>query len=216
MKLVVGLGNPGREYASTRHNIGFMVLNELARRSSAEGTKKRFRSELKEGRLQGEKVVLIAPQTYMNLSGHAVREAINWYHVDIDDVMIVFDEMDLPFGQLRLRQSGTAGGHNGLKSIIEQLGTTEIPRLRIGIGRGKSAGRSHVLSRFSPDEEKALPGLISNVADAIEQWISEGITATMNGINRKVAVSVAPNSSQAPGKPDDGDQTDKPSLEQTP
>src|SRR4051794_26979498 len=185
MKLVVGLGNPGREYASTRHNIGFMVLNELARRASAEGAKKRFRSEIREGRLHGEKVVLVAPQTYMNLSGHAVREAVNWYHVELDEVMIVFDDMDLPFGQLRMRPSGTAGGHNGLKSIIEQLGSTEVPRLRVGIGRGRSAARNHVLSRFSPEEEKALPGLIRVVADAVEQWFTDGIAATMNGVNRK-------------------------------
>ncbi len=186
MKLVVGLGNPGREYANTRHNIGFMAINELARRAAAEGTKKRFRSEIREGRLQNEKVILLAPQTYMNLSGHAVREAVNWYHVDIEDVMIVFDDMDLPFGQLRMRPSGTAGGHNGLKSIIEQVGTTQFPRLRVGIGRGRSAARSHVLSRFSPEEEKALPGLIQDVADAIEHWIAHGITATMNGVNRKL------------------------------
>jgi PTH1 family peptidyl-tRNA hydrolase len=203
MKLIVGLGNPGREYAATRHNIGFMVLNELARRSAAEGTKKRFRSELREGHLRGEKVVLVAPHTFMNLSGHAVREAVNWYHVDIEDVMIVFDDLDLPFGQLRMRPSGTAGGHNGLKSIIKQLGTTDIPRLRVGIGRGKSAARSHVLSRFSPEEEKELPGLISDVADAVESWISEGIVPTMNGVNRKVAVVDSPKETPAVQMPDD-------------
>jgi peptidyl-tRNA hydrolase, PTH1 family len=200
MKLVVGLGNPGREYAATRHNIGFMVINELARRAAAEGTKKRFRSEIREGRLQNEKVIFLAPQTYMNLSGHAVREAVNWYHVDIEDVMIVFDDMDLPFGQLRMRPSGTAGGHNGLKSIIEQLGTTHFPRLRIGIGRGRSAARSHVLSRFSSEEEKALPGLIKDVANAIEQWISDGITPTMNGVNRRVSSAKAASKEDSPEK----------------
>lgn len=191
MKLIVGLGNPGREYAATRHNIGFMVVNELVRRASAEGMKKRFRSEIREGRLGGQKVVLLAPQTYMNLSGHAVREAANWYHVPIEDALIVFDDMDLPFGLLRLRPSGTAGGHNGLKSIIEQLGTTQIPRLRVGIGRGRSAARGHVLSRFSPEEEQALPGLIKAVCDAVEVWISSGITTAMNEINRKVSVEEA-------------------------
>jgi peptidyl-tRNA hydrolase, PTH1 family len=187
MKIVVGLGNPGREYAATRHNIGFMVINELARRANAGGVKKRFRSEIAEGQLRGEKLVLVAPQTYMNLSGHAVREAINWYHTPLEDVLVVFDDMDLPFGQLRIRPSGTAGGHNGLKSIIEQLGTTEFPRLRAGISRGRSAAHSHVLSRFSPEEEKALPELIRSVADAIELWITDGTTAVMNQINRKVA-----------------------------
>jgi peptidyl-tRNA hydrolase, PTH1 family len=185
MRIVVGLGNPGREYASTRHNIGFMVVNELARRSGADGVKKRFRSEIAEGRLHDEKLVLVAPQTYMNLSGHAVREAVNWYHVSHEDVLIVFDDMDLPFGQLRLRKGGSAGGHNGLKSIIEQLGGTDIPRLRVGIGRSRSSATSHVLSRFSPEEEKALPELIGKVADAVELWMTGGITVAMNAVNQR-------------------------------
>jgi peptidyl-tRNA hydrolase, PTH1 family len=185
MRIIVGLGNPGREYASTRHNIGFMVVNELARRSGAEGAKKRFRSEIAEGRLHGEKIVLVAPQTYMNLSGHAVREAVNWYHVTHADLLIVFDDMDLPFGQLRLRDNGSAGGHNGLKSIIEQLGDTDVPRLRVGIGRGRSSATSHVLSRFSPDEEKALPDLIAKVTDAVELWMTQGVTAAMNEVNQR-------------------------------
>jgi PTH1 family peptidyl-tRNA hydrolase len=185
MRIVVGLGNPGREYASTRHNIGFMVINELARRSGADSVKKRFRSEIAEGLLRGEKIVLVAPQTYMNLSGHAVRDVVNWYHVPHEDVLIVFDDMDLPFGQLRLRKSGSAGGHKGLKSIIEQLGGTDIPRLRVGIGRGRSAATSHVLSRFSPEEAKALPDLIRTVADGIELWVAQGITAAMNEVNQR-------------------------------
>jgi PTH1 family peptidyl-tRNA hydrolase len=186
MKIIVGLGNPGREYAATRHNVGFMVVNELARRASAEGTKKRSRSEIREGRLRNQKLVLVAPQTYMNLSGHAVREVINWYHAPLEDVLIVFDDMDIPFGQLRIRPSGTAGGHNGLKSIVEQLGTTEIPRLRVGIGRARTAARSHVLSHFSPEEERALPNLIQSVCDAIELWIVDGMSKSMNEINRKI------------------------------
>ena len=185
MRIVVGLGNPGREYAATRHNIGFMVINELARRSGAEGAKKRFRSEIAEGRLHGEKIVLVAPLTYMNLSGHAVREVVSWYHVSREDVLVVFDDMDLPFGQLRLRQSGSAGGHNGLKSIVEQLGGTDIPRLRVGIGRGRSSSTSHVLSKFSPEEEKALPELIAKVADAVELWMIEGVDTAMNAVNQR-------------------------------
>ena len=185
MRIIVGLGNPGREYASTRHNIGFMVVTELARRSGAEGAKKRFRSEIAEGRLHGEKIVLVAPQTYMNLSGHAVREAVNWYNVPHEDVLIVFDDMDLPFGQLRLRDNGSGGGHNGLKSIIEQLGGNDVPRLRVGIGRGRSSATSHVLSRFSPEEQKALPELIAKVADAVELWMTEGVSSAMNAVNQR-------------------------------
>jgi PTH1 family peptidyl-tRNA hydrolase len=199
MKVIVGLGNPGREYAATRHNVGFMVVNELARRASAEGARKRFRSEIREGRLRNHKLVLVAPQTYMNLSGHAVREAINWYHAPLEDVLIVFDDMDIPFGQLRIRSSGTAGGHNGLKSIVEQLGTTEIPRLRVGIGRSRNAARSHVLSRFSPEEERALPDLIRTACDAIELWIEDGMSKSMNEINRKVTPE-AESTSRAPAE----------------
>jgi PTH1 family peptidyl-tRNA hydrolase len=202
MKIIVGLGNPGREYAATRHNVGFMVVNELARRANAEGTKKRFRSEIREGRLRDQRIVLVAPQTYMNLSGHAVREVINWYHASLEDVLIVFDDMDIPFGQLRIRPSGTAGGHNGLKSIVEQLGTTEIPRLRVGIGRARTAARSHVLSRFSPEEERALPDLIRTVCDAIELWIVDGMSKSMNVINRKISPEPeSPSPAAAESKP---------------
>jgi PTH1 family peptidyl-tRNA hydrolase len=185
MRIIVGLGNPGREYASTRHNIGFMVINELARRAAANGGRKRFRAEIAEGHLHGEKVIFVAPRTYMNLSGHSVREAVNWYNVLHDDLLIVLDDMDLLFGQLRLRGSGSAGGHNGLKSIIEQLGGTDIPRLRVGIGRGRSSSTSHVLSKFSADEEKELPEVIRKAADAVELWMSEGIADAMNSVNQR-------------------------------
>ena len=186
MRIVVGLGNPGREYAQTRHNVGFMVVDELARRHGAPGTKKRFRSELAETSVGGQKVVLVKPQTYMNLSGHAVREAVNWYHAPLEDVLVVSDDLDLAFGTLRLRAQGSAGGHNGLTSVLEQLGTTKVPRLKIGIGRGRSTAVGHVLSRFSPDQERELPSLIDRATDAVELWISEGIVAAMNQANRRV------------------------------
>jgi PTH1 family peptidyl-tRNA hydrolase len=186
MKIVVGLGNPGTEYARTRHNVGFMVVDELARRRAAQGTKKRFRSELAEIAIGGQKVVLVKPQTYMNLSGHAVREAVNWYHAPLDDVLIVTDDLDLPFGTLRLRARGSAGGHNGLTSVLEQLGTNAVPRLKIGIGRGRSTTIGHVLSRFSPDQERELPSLIDRATDAVELWIRDGIVAAMNQANRRV------------------------------
>ncbi|MGH2531337.1 MAG: aminoacyl-tRNA hydrolase [Thermomicrobiales bacterium] len=185
MHLVIGLGNPGREYVATRHNIGFMVLTALAKRTGASGSRTRFRAEIMEGVFEGEKLILAAPQTYMNLSGHAAREIVNWYHLPLDNVLIVLDDMDLPFGQLRMRPRGSAGGHNGLTSVIEQLGSDSIPRLRIGIGRGRSAGRGHVLSRFSPDEERALPILIERVADGVMLWRRAGIIAAMNELNRR-------------------------------
>jgi peptidyl-tRNA hydrolase, PTH1 family len=185
MRLVVGLGNPGREYAQTRHNVGFFVVDELARRHGASGWKKRFRSELTEIVVAGQKVILVKPQTYMNLSGHAAREAVNWYHLPLDDTLIVSDDLDLTFGTLRLRGQGSAGGHNGLASIIEQLGTTKVPRLKIGIGRGPSTATSHVLSRFSSEQERELKELVGRAADGVETWIRDGIVAAMNDVNRR-------------------------------
>lgn len=180
---IFGLGNPGRNYVNTRHNIGFMVVDELARRSGETTARKRFQSELMEARIANGKVILVKPQTYMNKSGHAVREVMNWYRSDPDSVLIVVDDLDLPFGQLRLRPGGSAGGHNGLKSIIEQTGKKEIPRLRIGIGRGSNQAKAHVLSHFAPDEQQHLPHLIDAAADAAELWLREGITTAMNRVN---------------------------------
>jgi PTH1 family peptidyl-tRNA hydrolase len=185
VKIVVGLGNPGREYAATRHNIGFMVINRLARVAAGGPVKRRFRSEIVEGLLDGEKLVLVAPQTYMNLSGHAVREVVNWYHAPLNDLLIVADDIDLPFGTLRMRARGSAGGHNGLASVIEQLGTQEVTRLKIGIGRGPGVARSHVLSRFSPEEEAALPEIIERAVKGVQLWAKEGVIAAMNEVNRK-------------------------------
>ena len=183
MRIVVGLGNPGREYAVTRHNLGFMVVDELARRGGV-AFRKRFRSEIGEGRCRGGKLVLVKPQTYMNLSGHAAREVVNWYHAPREAVLIVLDDLDLPFGALRLRANGSHGGHNGLESILEQLGTREVPRLRIGIGRGHTA-TAQVLSRFSADEERALPEVIGAAADAVTRWADDGLIAAMNEFNQR-------------------------------
>ena len=185
MRLVIGLGNPGREYAQTRHNVGFFVVDELARRHGAQGWKKRFRSELTEVNVAGQKVVLVKPQTYMNLSGHAAREAINWYHLPLDETLIVSDDLDLTFGVLRLRGQGSAGGHNGLASIFEQVGSTKVPRLKVGIGRGPSTATSHVLSRFSAEQERELKELVGRAADGVETWVRDGIVVAMNDVNRR-------------------------------
>lgn len=191
MHIVIGLGNPGREYADTRHNIGFMVLAELARRNSAKSERSRFRAELTEYFSNGEKVILAAPQTFMNLSGVAANQIVNWYRAPLDRVLIVHDEIDLPFGQLRMRQTGSAGGHNGLKSIIEELGTTEIPRLRVGVGRGPGTASAHVLSRFNPMELQAVPDLVTRAADAVEIWIRDGVVTAMNSVNQRPVEAVA-------------------------
>jgi PTH1 family peptidyl-tRNA hydrolase len=187
MKIVVGLGNPGREYAATRHNLGFMVADTLARRLGATPARSRFKAEIAEANHNSEKIVLVKPQTYMNLSGHAVREVVNWHKVPRANVLVVLDELDLPFGTIRLRAEGSAGGHNGLAHIIEQLGGKDIARLRIGIGRGQIAATAQVLSRFSSAEQAELPELISAAADCAMLWLDEGIVAAMNRCNRRVA-----------------------------
>lgn len=184
VKIVVGLGNPGREYAATRHNIGFMVVDELARRLAASERRNRFRSELVEAFDGQEKVVLLKPRTYMNLSGSAAREAVYWYKVPIDDLLVVVDDIDLPFGSIRLRARGGSGGHNGLKSIIAELGSDGFSRMRIGIGRGTGHATRQVLSRFTSDEERVLPGVLQGAADCVLEWERNGIINAMNRCNR--------------------------------
>jgi PTH1 family peptidyl-tRNA hydrolase len=186
MHIVVGLGNPGREYAETRHNIGFMVLRELVRRHDPPAGRSRFKSAITEYFDGGEKVVLVAPQTYMNLSGVAVQQVMNWYRAELDQLLVIYDELDLPFGQIRVRASGSPGGHNGLGSIIQELGTSEVPRMRIGIGRGPGTAVSRVLSRFNQEEAKQLPEVIARAADAVELWIRTDIVNVMNDANRRI------------------------------
>ena len=188
MKIVVGLGNPGRDYAGTRHNIGFAVVEEVARRINASTQRSRFRAVLHEGVHGPEKVILAQPQMYMNLSGIPVREIVNWYKAELEDLLVVYDDMDLPLGQLRMRETGSAGGHNGMKSIIAELKSVDIQRLRIGIGRGGGASTAHVLSRFSAEEAAIAQAAIDEGARAVLSWIDGGALATMNEINRKVSV----------------------------
>lgn len=185
-KVIIGLGNPGRKYAGTRHNFGFIVVEELARRTSAPTSRQRMKAEITETKFGSDRLVLAMPQTYMNESGVSVREIMRWYKAPSDDVLIIVDDVDLPYGQIRLRSKGSAGGHNGLKSIFQQLGTQEIPRLRIGIGRGGGGGGhtvGHVLSRFSPEEQAKLPDILGRAADGAELWLREGILEAMNELN---------------------------------
>ena len=184
MKIVVGLGNPGREYAATRHNLGFMVVDELARRLGSSDGRSRFRSVLVEAFDDGQKIALVKPQTYMNLSGTSVREVLGWYKSSIADLLVVVDDIDLPFSAMRLRPRGGSGGHNGLKSIIAELGNDEFPRLRIGIGRGGGEATRQVLTRFSAEEERLLPDIIRSAADCVLEWEREGIISAMNRCNR--------------------------------
>ncbi len=189
MRLIVGLGNPGREYDRTRHNVGFMVVDELHRRLGEPGFRARFKGLVAEGMIGTEKIILLKPLTYMNLSGQSVSEALRWYHLDIDELLVMQDDLDLPFAALRLRARGTAGGHNGLASIIQLLGTSEVSRLKIGIGRGSNTAYSHVLGRFTAEQEAELPFLLAQAAGTAELWVREGIAASMNKVNMKATAS---------------------------
>lgn len=183
-KVVIGLGNPGQKYAQTRHNMGYMVVEELARRHFAPTSRKRLKAEITEVRIGSDRVVLAMPQTYMNESGLSVREIMRWYKTPPEDVLLVVDDLDQTYGQIRLRPKGGAGGHNGLKSTFQHAGTNEIPRLRIGIGRGRSGQvTAHVLSKFSKEEQMNLSGIIEEAADGVELWLDRGIVEAMNLMN---------------------------------
>ena len=191
--LIVGLGNPGKEYADTRHNVGFRTVEELARRGRLAWEKPRLKAEQARGTLAGHDLVLAKPQTYMNLSGVSVVQLVKWYKVPLDRVLIVHDDLDLPFGQLRLRADGSAGGQNGMASVIEQLRTNAIPRLKIGIGRPQWGDpKDYVLTRFTKEQAAALPAIIARAADAAETWLAEGVIAAMNKHNRAPAREPTP------------------------
>lgn len=188
MWLIVGLGNPGAQYARTRHNIGFDCLETLAERHGLSFRGKRANSLIAEGNLGGTRVALVQPQTYMNLSGQAVANLRNWYKIDpAGELLVVYDDLDLPFGKIRLRERGSPGTHNGMRSIVQQLGGNAFPRLRVGIGQppGKMDAAAYVLARFNKDEEAQLPALRDTVADAIELVVREGMSTAMNRYNPK-------------------------------
>jgi len=187
MKLIVGLGNPGIRYAKTRHNVGFWVIDELSRRWSIPVNREKWRAEVGEGVVRGEKVVLMKPLTYMNLSGEAVRPAIDWLKADLEELLVIYDDLDLPPGQVRLRLKGSSGGHNGMKSIIQHLETDRFKRIRIGIGRphpGMSVP-DYVLSPFSKEELDEILKAVNQSADAVGCWLEEGFLQAMNKFNSK-------------------------------
>lgn len=196
MKLVVGLGNPGSGYDGTRHNVGFEVISELALRWKASRSKLRFEALLADGNYRGEKVLLAAPQTYMNLSGRSVQQIVKFYQIPLSDVLIVCDDMNLKLGQLRLRASGSAGGQKGLQSILDVCGTEMVPRLRIGVGRPpeRMDAAAFVLTKFRKDELTEVDASVRSAATGIELWIQEGITSAMNVVNSPLPDSGSSNS----------------------
>jgi PTH1 family peptidyl-tRNA hydrolase len=197
VKLICGLGNPGREYERHRHNVGFRVVDLLAERARAGAFQAKFEGELAQGSLGGERVLLLKPQTFMNLSGRSLAAAARFYKLAPPDVLVVHDELDLPFGRLQLKAGGGAGGHNGLRSILDTLGEDSFARLRVGVGKpqGPNARErvvGHVLSGFSHEEEDALPRLLGECADASEVWAREGLATAMNRFNKRKEPPVRP------------------------
>jgi PTH1 family peptidyl-tRNA hydrolase len=190
LKLICGLGNPGGEYARHRHNVGFMVCDLLAERARASFTQEKFDASLASATIGGEKTLLLKPQTFMNASGQALGGAARFYKVPPEDVLVIHDELDMPFGKLQLKAGGGTGGHNGLNSIAESWGEANYGRLRCGIGKptgpnAKERVVGHVLGNFSGEEVKELPHLLVAAAEMAEGWASLGMQKAMNRFNRK-------------------------------
>lgn len=185
MKYIVGLGNPGKRYMGTRHNIGFMVIDELLNRHDWQLDKKKFNGKYSMEQLHGSKVILLQPQTFMNLSGESIRPLMEYYQMSVEDVLVIHDDLDLPAGKIRLRQKGGHGGHNGIRSTIDQLGTKEFKRLRIGVGRPTTqmAVVDYVLGSFPKDQQDDIVSSIKKAADACESWLENPFNEVMNEYN---------------------------------
>jgi PTH1 family peptidyl-tRNA hydrolase len=213
-KVVVGLGNPGSKYENSRHNIGWMVLDRLADRHGASGSvKTKDAAATARGRIGDDELILVKPMTYMNRSGEAVRKAMARERAPMPDVLVVVDDMDLPFGKLRMKAKGSAGGHNGLRSIIGEMGTESFARLRVGIGKPKGGAVSHVLGDFAHAEQQHLDMILDAAADAVELWTEQGPDVVANkwngwkppieepptmGVQKEREAEVEPNAEPAP------------------
>lgn len=185
MKCIVGLGNPGKKYKDTRHNIGFMVIEELLHRYHWDLNKTKFNGKYALEHVESEKVILLQPQTYMNLSGESIRSIMDFYNMDVEDVLVIYDDLDLPTGKIRLRQKGGHGGHNGIRSTIDHLGTKDFKRLRIGVGRPTTSIQvvDYVLGSFSKAQQEDVAEGIKKSADACEAWLEKPFIEVMNEFN---------------------------------
>lgn len=183
--LIIGLGNPGREYRDNRHNVGFMLVDRIAVRLNARGMKVQSKAIVMDAKFEERKLILTKPQTYMNLSGQSVQGLAHFYKIPFTNLMILSDDLDLPFGTIRIRASGGPGGQRGLSSILEKLGTKDIPRLRIGIGRppGRMDPADYVLQNFSRDELKSLSEILDRGAEAVFAFVTHGLNKAMNDFN---------------------------------
>lgn len=183
MKIIAGLGNPGKKYETTRHNVGFIVADLLAEALGADIKEKNFKGLTAEAFRRGEKIILVKPQTYMNLSGECVGELARYYKVDNEDILIIADDLSLPVGTMRLRPKGSSGGHNGLKSLIAHLGADDFPRLKLGIGYGVHGVVDHVLGHFGDEEWQTLTKIMEKAVDCSLTWLDHGVDEAMAGYN---------------------------------
>lgn len=186
MKLIVGLGNPGKQYEKTRHNIGFEVIDELSDKLAIPLNQSKFKGLYGMGFHKGVKVVLLKPLTYMNLSGESIRAVMDYYQIELEDLTVIYDDLDLPVGKIRLRQKGSAGGHNGIKSTIAHLGTQEFNRIRIGIDRPKNGMKvpDYVLGRFLEEELTFTKEAVTKSTNACEAWLEKPFLQVMNEFNQ--------------------------------
>ncbi len=186
--LLIGLGNPGREYKDTRHNIGFMLVDRVAVRLDARGMKLQSKAIVMSGMYEERKIILAKPQTYMNLSGQSVQGLLHFYKLPVENLLVAHDDLDLPFGTIRIRPAGGPGGQRGMSDTIEKLGTKEFPRLRLGIGRppGRMDPKDYVLQDFSKDDIKLLPEVLDRAADAALTFVTDGLNKAMNKYNGSV------------------------------
>jgi PTH1 family peptidyl-tRNA hydrolase len=195
LHLIAGLGNPGAEYARTRHNVGFLVVEEVASRVASNWNfEKKFDARVAKAERTGRKILLAEPQTFMNASGEAVAALMNFYRVPIQQLLVIADDADLPFGEIRLRAKGSSGGHHGLESIEKHIGSRDFARLKVGIGRTKDGRReitNYVLGKFSADETKLLAKVLQRAADQAECWVADGIERAMNRFNGTVKLEEA-------------------------
>ena len=183
MFLIIGLGNPGKEYEDTRHNIGFKVIDNIAKEYNIEINRQKFKGTYGEGFIDGEKVMILKPTTYMNLSGESVREVVDFYNLTNDDILVIYDDISLEVGTLRIREKGSAGGHNGIKSIIAHLGSDVFSRIKVGVGQPNENLVKYVLGKFSKDEMVVLSDVIDAVAKATREIIKSDVKTAMNHFN---------------------------------
>lgn len=183
MFLIVGLGNPGLQYENTRHNIGFKVIDNIAKEYNIQINRQKFKGVYGEGFINGEKVILLKPTTYMNLSGESIREVVDFYKLTCEDIVVIYDDISLDVGRLRIREKGSAGGHNGIKSIIAHLGTDVFPRIKVGVGQPNVDLVNYVLGKFTDEEMEVLSESIDASTKAVSEIIKDDINTAMNKFN---------------------------------